>query len=80
MEPVTLHFPSAADVAAEEAARFRAASPAERMRAIRSTLSAGALLIERSPQRAFLENYRRRQEDLAREAIARFIDRHAPNP
>jgi|LakMenEpi03Aug12_release.lakeMendotaPanAssembly.Ray.scaffolds.fasta_scaffold971606_2 hypothetical protein len=80
MEPVTLHFPSAADVAAEEAARFRAASPAERMRAIRSTLAAGAMLIERSPQRAFLETYRRRQEDLAREAIARFIDRHARNP
>jgi hypothetical protein len=80
MDSVTLHFPSAADVAAEEAARFRAASPAERMRAIRSTLAAGAVLIERSPKRKFLENYRRRQEELAHEAIARFIDRHAQTP
>jgi hypothetical protein len=72
-----LHFPSAAEIAAEEAARFRRATPAERMRAIRSVLAGGAVLIARSPKRAFIEAYRQRQEDLAREAIARFVVRHA---
>lgn len=72
-----LRFPSDAEVVAEEAARFRASTPAERMRAIRSALAAGAVLIARSPKRAFLEAYRERQETLAREAIQRFVMRHA---
>ena len=75
-----LKFPSAAKVAAEAAARFREASPAERLRAIRSVLSAGALLIERSPRREFLEAWRREQEALTREAITRFVARHAQHP
>jgi hypothetical protein len=75
-----LRFPTAAEVTAEEAARFRAASPAERMRAIRSTLAAGAALIARSPQRAFIEAYRQRQEDLARDSINSFVSRHAGSP
>lgn len=74
-----LRFPTTADVAAEEAARFRASSPADRLRAIRSTLAGGARLIERSPKRAFIEAYRQRQEELAREAITRFVMRHAGN-
>ena len=74
-----LHFPCDADVAAEEAAWFRAASPAERMWAIHSALNGGAFLIARSPQRAFIAAYRQRQEDLAREAITRFLVRHAGN-
>jgi hypothetical protein len=41
-----LVFPSSAAVIAEGAARFRNAAPAERLRAIRSVLSAGALMIE----------------------------------
>lgn len=75
-----LRFPVDADVAAEEAARFRAFSPADRLRAIRSILAGGARLIERSPKRAFIEAYRQRQEDLARQAITRFVMRHAGNP
>jgi hypothetical protein len=50
------------------------------MRAIRSVLAAGAVLIARSPKRAFVEAYRQRQEDLAREAIAQFLVRHGGNP
>ena len=73
-------FPSSARVAAEEASRFREASPAERMRAIRSTLAAGALLIARSPKREFLESCRQQQEEAAREAIAQFVHRHAARP
>ena len=74
-----LHFPTDAEVAAEESARFRASSPSERMRAIRSALTAGALLIARSPKRAFIEAYRQRQEDLSRDAIAGFVVRHGGN-
>jgi hypothetical protein len=74
-----LHFPTDAEVAAEEAARFRASSPSERMRAIRSALTAGAVLIARSPKRAFIEASRQRQEDLSRDAIAGFVMRHGGN-
>ena len=80
MNPSNLHFPAAAEVAAEEAARFRGYSPAERLRAIRSTLAGGARLIEHSPKRAFIEAYRQRQEELAREAITQFVRRHAGTP
>lgn len=72
-----LRFPSDAAVAAEEAARFRAASPAERIRAIYSALAGGAIAIARSPKRAFLEAESQRQEQAAREAINEFVVRHA---
>ena len=75
-----LCFPSDAEVAADEAARFRASTPAERMRAIRSALNAGAVLIARSPKRAFIESYRQQQEDLSREMISAFVKRHAGTP
>lgn len=75
-----LAFPSFSAVVADEAARFRRASNAERLQAIHSVLAAGALLIERSPRRAFLEAYRRNQEEAAREAIRRFVARHAQRP
>lgn len=75
-----LRFPSDAEVVAEEAARFRASTPAERIRAIQSALAAGSVLIARSPKRAFLETYRQRQEDLSREAISNFVKRHAGHP
>ena len=73
----SLHFPRDADVVADEAARFRKATSAERMRAIVSVLAGGAALIALSPKRAFLEAYALQQEDLAREEIARFVVRHA---
>lgn len=80
MELGDLHFPSHAEVVAEEAARFRASAPADRMRAIRSALTGGAILIAKSPRRAFIEAYRQQQEDLARQAITQFVMRHAGNP
>jgi len=48
-----LCFPSDAAVVADEAARFRASTPAERLRAIRSALNAGAVLIANSPSGCF---------------------------
>lgn len=79
MEIGELHFPNDAEVAAEEAARFREASPSDRIRAIQSAVAAGAVLIARSPKRAFIEAYRERQEELAREAITQFVARHDGN-
>jgi len=75
-----LHFPSDADIADEEAARFRASSQRDRVREIQSALAAGAVLIARSPQRAFIEAYREHQENLAREAMTQFVTRHAGKP
>ncbi|MFM7205460.1 MAG: hypothetical protein ACKO4T_02155 [Planctomycetaceae bacterium] len=75
-----LRFPSDVEVTADKAARFRASTPAERMRAIRSALAAGAVLMARSPRRAFLEAYVERQEALAREAITRLVMRHGREP
>ena len=75
-----LRFPSDSAVIAEEVARFRTASPEERMRAIRSTLAGGAILLARSPKRAHLEAEQERQEQAAREAISQFVVRHARTP
>jgi hypothetical protein len=71
-----IHFPSDAEVIAEEAARFRALSPAQRMETIRSILSAGALLMSRSPKAAFLREEALAQEELAQKAVKEFISRH----
>ena len=72
-----IKFPSDADVIAEEAARFRALSPEDRMRSIRGILEAGALMIRQSPNAAFLREYTLQQEELYRQAVREFIARHA---
>ena len=72
-----IKFASDADVIAEEAARFRALSPESRMRLIRELLTAGALMMKRSPKAAFLREYTVQQEELARQAVKEFIARHA---
>jgi hypothetical protein len=69
-------FPSDAEIIAEEAARFRALSPAMRMQSIRGLLAAGALMMRRSPKAAFLRAYTLEQEDRARQAVKEFIARH----
>ncbi len=76
----SLRFPSDSAVIAEEAVRFRIAPPEERMRAIRSALAGGAILLSRSPKRAYLEAEHQRQEQAAREAISQFVVRHARTP
>jgi hypothetical protein len=72
--PIT--FPSDADVIAEEAARFRALSPEDRLQSIRGLLAAGALMMRRSPKVAFLREYALEQENRARRAIQEFVKRH----
>jgi hypothetical protein len=72
-----IKFPSDAEVIAEEAARFRALSPEDRLRSIRGLLAAGALMLRQSPKAAFLRDYTRDQEERARQAVKEFIARHA---
>jgi hypothetical protein len=73
---LSVKFPSDADVIAEEVARFRALSPADRLKSIRGLLAAGALMIRQSPRAAFLRDYTQEQENRAREAVREFILRH----
>ena len=75
-----LKFPNNADVIAEEAARWRALSPEERMRSFRGMLEAGTLLMQRAPNQEFLREYRLEQRELAHKAIKELIARHAERP
>jgi hypothetical protein len=72
-----IRFPSDADVIAEEASRFRALSPRDRMCSIRGLLEAGALMMRRAPRAAFLCEQTLLQEELYRKAVKEFIARHA---
>lgn len=72
-----IRFPSDEEVIAEEVARFRALSPAERVRSIRGIVSAGALMMARSSRADFLRDESARQEQAARWAVREFIARHA---
>jgi ABC-type uncharacterized transport system ATPase subunit len=71
-----IRFPSDADVIAEEAARFRALLPAQRMQCIHGLLAAGALVIRRSPKATFLREQTLAQEVLAQQAVKEFLSRH----
>lgn len=73
-----IQFPNDADVIAEEAARFRALSPEERMRVIADLLNAGEQLMKLSPKAEFLRQYTQKQEELAQQAFKEFIARHTP--
>jgi hypothetical protein len=70
-------FPNDADVIREEVARFRALSPEARLRALRSLLAAGALMLQRSPKAAFHREHALEQEKQGRQAIMEFLARHA---
>jgi hypothetical protein len=72
-----LHFPSDADVIAEEASRFRALCPEDQVRAIRDMLNAGEMLMRQSPRAEFLRAYTEEQENLAQQAFKDFVARHA---
>jgi hypothetical protein len=71
-----LQLPSDVEVIAQEAARFRALSPEQRLRSIRGLLAAGALLMRRSPKAEFLRAYTLEQEERARQAVKEFLARH----
>lgn len=73
-----IRFPNDADVIAEEAARFRALSPEERMRVLRGMLDTGERLMRLSPNVESVRQYTQQQEELAQQAFKEFIARHAP--
>jgi hypothetical protein len=72
-----VHFPSDVEVIADEAKRFRALAPQERLDVVRGLLDAGALMLRNSPRSAFLKEYALRQELAYRRAVSGFLARHA---
>jgi hypothetical protein len=72
-----VRFPSETEVILEDVARFRALSPAERIRAIRGLLADGAFLISKSANPAWARQDSEEQELLAQRNIRDFIARHA---
>jgi hypothetical protein len=71
-----IKFPSETEVILEDVARFRALSPAERVREIRGMLAIGAHLMKISPKAAWAREYAEEQELLAQRNIREFIARH----
>jgi hypothetical protein len=71
-----IKFPSETEVILEDVARFRALSPAERVREIRGMLATGAHLMKISPKAAWAREYAEEQELLAQQNIREFIARH----
>jgi hypothetical protein len=69
-------FPSETEVILEDVARFRALSPAERIRAIRGLLNAGDRIRRISPKADWAKQYAEEQEALAQRNIREFIARH----
>ena len=74
---IPTRFPSETDVILEDVARFRALSPAERIRSIRDMLADGEFLISKSSDPAFSQQFAEEQERLAQRNIREFIARHA---
>lgn len=72
-----IRFPGDTEVMLEDAARFRAQSPAERMRTIRSVLADGAFLMRRASNAERARQYSEELEALARRNVREFIARHA---
>ncbi|MGO8902537.1 MAG: hypothetical protein ACLQU5_29965 [Isosphaeraceae bacterium] len=72
-----IKFPSDTEVILEEVARFRALSPGDRIRVIRSILADGAYLMSISPKAAWAKQYSEEQELLAQRNIRDFIAHHA---
>ena len=72
-----INFPDDSDVIAEEASRFRALSPENRIRSIRGMIATGAIMMARSSKAEFLREYTQDQEDRARRSIREFWARHA---
>ncbi len=71
-----IQFPSDEEVITQEVRRFRALTAEERMRSIRGLLSAGALMMRRSPKAQFLRDYTNEQEAQYRERVREFLSRH----
>ena len=71
-----IRFPNDADVIAEEAARFRALAPEDRLRSIRGLIATGSFLIRNSPKAASLRAHTAELEEESRRAVREFLARH----
>lgn len=71
-----IKFPSETEVILEDVARFRALSPSERVRAIRSLLAGGARLMSRSPKAEWARQFAEEEKNRERRRIREFIERH----
>ena len=72
-----IKFPSETEVILADVARFRALSPAERIRRIRGLLASGRYVMKMSPKADWAEPYIEEQERLVQRDIREFIARHA---
>src|SRR5258708_579431 len=71
-----IKFPNSADVIAEEAARFRALSPEDRVYALDEMVRLYHFLAATSPRPEALARLAQQEEDRGRIAIEEFIARH----
>jgi hypothetical protein len=69
-------FPSDTEVILEDVARFRALSPAERIRAIRGMLVTGAHLMKISLKSDWARRYAEEQQLLTQRSIQDFVAHH----
>lgn len=72
-----IKFPSETEVILDDVARFRALTPSERIRTIRSFLASGAFLMSRSPKADWAREFCDEQKRLERRNIREFVERHA---
>lgn len=72
-----IKFPSDAEVIAEEAARFRALSPENRVRTLGEMFLVYRFLEANSVRPEALARFAREDEERSRKAIEEFIARHA---
>lgn len=71
-----IKFPSDSEVIAEEAARFRALSPEERVRTLGEMFHMYHFLAERSAKPEALAQFAREDEQRYRTAVKEFVARH----
>jgi hypothetical protein len=74
---IGVHFPSDAEVIAEEAERFAGLPADDRISVIRSLLEAGALMLRNSPRSSYLQEYAAEQERASHQSVREFLKRHA---
>ena len=71
-----IRFPNPGDVVRDEAARFRALPPEERIRELSDMVSLCYQLLDLSPRKEALAEYARVEEARGRRAIEEFAARH----
>lgn len=71
-----IRFPTQWEKILAELARFSALTPAQRVEVIRGMIKAGELMMNRSPNGESMREYKRQQEENARQAFRDLAKRH----